>query len=138
MEENNKKAVLEIILPQKLDNSDQIDLHGLLVAEAIEETKKYIKHCLKIRKEKVEVVTGAGNHSDPHKGAVIKPAIVNLCKQEVLLFIVDFWFILLLSDYNNNYNNYGINNILKGWRFEKHEKNEGSLTVHLHEKKLEQ
>lgn len=98
MEEANRKAVEEIIKPQHLNISDQIDLHGLLVAEAIEETKKYIYNCIKIKKEKVEIITGIGNHSDPHKGAVIKPAIINLCKQEVF-FCNCYCFELSSHDY---------------------------------------
>ena len=36
---------------------------------------KHHKHTLRI-------VTGSGHHSDPKKGAVIKPAIIKLCRDE--------------------------------------------------------
>eukprot|EP01041_Mallomonas_annulata_P005726 gene5726-11573_t len=81
MEEANKRAVDEILRPQKLDTSDRIDLHGLLVAEAVEATKNFVNHAKGNHKVLI-VITGAGHHSDPKKGAVIKPAIINLCKQE--------------------------------------------------------
>lgn len=36
----------------------------------------------KHHKYKIQIITGAGNHSDPKKGAVIKPAIIKLCNDE--------------------------------------------------------
>jgi DNA-nicking Smr family endonuclease len=81
MEEANKRAAAEIINPQSLSTSDKIDLHGLLVQEAIDATKDFVKSCIG-KKETVQVITGQGIHSDLAKGAVIKPAIIDLCKQE--------------------------------------------------------
>lgn len=81
MEEANKRAVNEILNPQHLSTASKIDLHGLLVAEAVEATKSYVMSCIG-RLETVEIITGAGHHSDQIKGAVIKPAIVKLCKDE--------------------------------------------------------
>jgi hypothetical protein len=71
-----------------LDNSvdyttmftDKIDLHGLLVAEAVDATKQFVKSNVG-KKKTVEVITGAGHHSANHHAA-IKPAIIELCKEE--------------------------------------------------------
>lgn len=83
MEEANQRAVDEILTPQKLSESEKIDLHGLLVAEAVEATRTFVKnHLTRGGKEKLFIITGAGHHSDKAKGPVIKPAIINLCKEE--------------------------------------------------------
>ena len=79
MEQANKRAVHEILAPQHLKESETIDLHGLHVAEAVLAVEQYIDVQIGKRKS-VEVVTGAGNHSDPHKGPVLKPAILKLCE----------------------------------------------------------
>ena len=82
MEEANKRAVAEILTPQNLRYSDSIDLHGLLVNEAVQATKDFVKSKIGTSTKTVEVITGRGLHSDPSKGAVIKPAIVTLCKEQ--------------------------------------------------------
>mmetsp|Transcript_16564 Transcript_16564/g.16663 ORF Transcript_16564/g.16663 Transcript_16564/m.16663 type:complete len:211 (+) Transcript_16564:146-778(+) len=83
MEEANKKAVHEILQPQNLMSSDSIDLHGLQVHEAVEATSIWIKSQIKSQNYKIlHIITGAGNHSDPKKGPVIKPAILSLCENE--------------------------------------------------------
>jgi len=81
MEEANKRAVKVILDPQHLDTADRIDLHGLLVSEAVDATKTFVFSCIG-RLSTVEIITGAGHHSDPTKGPVIKPAIVKLCKEQ--------------------------------------------------------
>eukprot|EP01038_Epipyxis_sp_PR26KG_P011211 gene11211-15042_t len=81
MEAANKRAVNEILKPQNLANSDKIDLHGLFVQEAVDATKDFAKSHVG-KKQELEIITGAGHHSDKAKGPVIKPAIIELCKQE--------------------------------------------------------
>jgi hypothetical protein len=103
MEEANQRAVDEIILPQNLSESEKIDLHGLLVAEAVEATRKFLKdHIARGEKDKLFIITGAGHHSDKAKGPVIKPAIIKLCEEEK-------------------------------WKLQADEDNEGSFTVFLKE-----
>eukprot|EP00597_Dinobryon_sp_UTEXLB2267_P015564 CAMPEP_0170119122 /NCGR_PEP_ID=MMETSP0020_2-20130122/14183_1 /TAXON_ID=98059 /ORGANISM="Dinobryon sp., Strain UTEXLB2267" /LENGTH=205 /DNA_ID=CAMNT_0010348383 /DNA_START=25 /DNA_END=639 /DNA_ORIENTATION=- len=82
MIEANELAVKEIIGPQNLSSSDKIDLHGLLVAEAVSATSKFVEQSKLGGKKSVEIITGAGKHSDAKKGALIKPAIMELCKEK--------------------------------------------------------
>jgi DNA-nicking Smr family endonuclease len=83
MQEANQRAVNEIIAPQRLHDVRKIDLHGLLVAEAVEATKQFAKNAIANGKfDSLEVITGAGHHSDSAKGPVIKPAIIKLCQEE--------------------------------------------------------
>ena len=81
MEAANKRAMEIIIGPQNLAEAEKIDLHGLLVQEAVEATRDFVKSSIG-RLETVQVITGQGSHSDKAKGAVIKPAIINLCWRE--------------------------------------------------------
>lgn len=80
-EEAQKAAAQEILVPQNLKHADKIDLHGLLVTEAIEATKEFVVYNIG-RKKTVDIVTGVGHHSEKGKGPVIKPAIIDLCKTE--------------------------------------------------------
>lgn len=83
MEEANKRAVDEILSPQQLETNEKIDLHGLLVNEAVTATRLFVQKAIERKQfEKLEIITGAGNHSDKNKGAAIKPAIIELCKGE--------------------------------------------------------
>lgn len=78
MEQANQKAAQAILKPQNSDKTGVLDLHGLYVAEAEEATKAFLlKHQkAKIFRE-VEVITGAGHHSQGHH-AKIRPAIEKL------------------------------------------------------------
>lgn len=67
--------------PQNLKYSDKIDLHGLFVSEAVDATKEFVTYNIG-RKKTVEIITGAGHHSDKIKGPMIKPSIIDLCKSE--------------------------------------------------------
>ena len=92
MEEANQRAVDEIIKPQNLETSEKIDLHGLLVAEAVKATKDFVKSVIATRGdsvEKLEIITGAGHHSDKAKGPVIKPAIITMCQEEGWKLVAD-------------------------------------------------
>eukprot|EP01038_Epipyxis_sp_PR26KG_P014356 gene14356-19253_t len=81
LEQANARAVEVILKLQNLDSSDSIDLHGLLVAEAVEATKQFaLKSASK--KDSIEIITGAGLHSNPANGPLIKPAILKLCKEQ--------------------------------------------------------
>ena len=81
MEAAHKKAASIVLDPQNLDKADKIDLHGLLVHEAVDATRDFVKSCVG-RLKTVQVITGQGLHSDKAKGPVIKPAIFQLCKDE--------------------------------------------------------
>jgi DNA-nicking Smr family endonuclease len=81
MEEANKRAAAVILGPQNLDQAGKIDLHGLLLKEAVEATRDFVKGSIG-KKSTVEVITGQGIHSDKAKGPVIKPAIIDMCKEE--------------------------------------------------------
>ena len=81
MEAANKRAMEIIIGPQNLAEAEKIDLHGLLVQEAVEATRDFVKSSIG-RLETVQVITGQCLHSDKAKGPVIKPAILELCKEE--------------------------------------------------------
>jgi DNA-nicking Smr family endonuclease len=105
MEEANQRAVDEIIKPQQLETSVKIDLHGLLVAEAVNATKEFVKAVIANRGDsvdKLEIITGAGHHSDKAKGPVIKPAIIKMCEEEGWKLVADEGnegsFTLILKD----------------------------------------
>lgn len=83
MEEANSRAAEEILKPQRLETSPKIDLHGLLVAEAVDACRQFVRAAkLAGNFQQLEIITGAGHHSAKEKGPVIKPAIVELCKIE--------------------------------------------------------
>lgn len=83
MEEANQRAVDEILKPQNLENAQKIDLHGLLVTEAVDATRKFVNAAITAGKyQTLEIITGAGHHSAKEKGPVIKPAIIEMCKEE--------------------------------------------------------
>jgi DNA-nicking Smr family endonuclease len=81
MEEANKRAAAVILGPQNLDQGDKIDIHGLLLKEAVDATRDFVKGSVG-KKATVEVITGQGLHSDEAKGPVIKPAIIAMCEEE--------------------------------------------------------
>lgn len=81
MEDANKRAVAEIMGYQNLEE-DKLDLHGLLVKEAVDCTKTFVaKHHALSKFRQLTIIPGAGHHSDA-KGAKTKPAIVELAKEE--------------------------------------------------------
>eukprot|EP00903_Cladosiphon_okamuranus_P010047 g9526.t1 len=78
MEQANEKAVEAIIKPQNADRTGVLDLHGLYVAEATEATKAFLEKQQRAKRfREVEVITGAGHHSEGHH-AKIRPAIERL------------------------------------------------------------
>ena len=83
MEEANKRAAEEILKPQGLEASPKIDLHGLLVVEAVDACRQFVR-AAKVAGtfQQLEIITGAGHHSAKDKGPVIRPAIVELCRIE--------------------------------------------------------
>lgn len=82
MEAANQRAVAEIMGYQNLEENT-LDLHGLLVKEAVDCTRTFVnKHKASGKFKQLCIIPGAGNHSDPKKGAVIKPAIIDLAKEE--------------------------------------------------------
>lgn len=83
MEEANQRAAEEILKPQNLETSSKIDLHGLLVAEAVDATLHFVRAAKAAGTlRQLEIITGAGHHSSKDKGPVIKPAIMDLCRNE--------------------------------------------------------
>jgi DNA-nicking Smr family endonuclease len=61
-----------------------MDLHGQLVAEAMQFVEKRIEK-LKGTGATLDIITGAGNHSD-EKGAKIKPAVVKYLGEQALKY----------------------------------------------------
>lgn len=61
-----------------------IDLHGLYVKEAIEQTEKAIADGQRSGLDELRVITGKGIHSKNHQ-AKIKPAVEGLMRKCVLL-----------------------------------------------------
>jgi DNA-nicking Smr family endonuclease len=59
---------------QRLKHSRIIDLHGLTVKEALSYTIQFLKKCSWSLGEKVEIVTGAGRHSEKRRQK-IQPAL---------------------------------------------------------------
>lgn len=57
-----------------------IDLHGLYVKEAIEQTEKAIANGQRSGLEELRVITGKGIHSRNHQ-AKIKPAVAELMQK---------------------------------------------------------
>jgi DNA-nicking Smr family endonuclease len=89
MNKANEKAAAEILTPQNLTNSTSIDLHGLLVQEAVDATKSFIVSKVNSSQAVLTVVTGQGHHSDKVKGAVIKPAILQMLSENKWQFEID-------------------------------------------------
>jgi DNA-nicking Smr family endonuclease len=69
-------------------NLTRIDLHGLLVKEAIARVEKHVELCKWSKIPRTVVVTGRGSHSKDGL-AKIKPAIQELCRRESLRVFVD-------------------------------------------------
>jgi DNA-nicking Smr family endonuclease len=86
MEEANQQAA-DLIFHSKNKNQppDSIDLHLLLVAEAVERTEKRIKQAQDKKEDHLIVIHGAGHHSKDNK-QMIKPAIVKLLNEKGLKF----------------------------------------------------
>lgn len=83
MKQANLMAVQAIISMQSLETNDEIDLHGLHVAEAVEETKKFIAFAKKTKKYSIlYVITGQGHHSVQKEHSVVKDAIVELAQSQ--------------------------------------------------------
>lgn len=81
MEAANKRAAEIILGSQDLVDGDEINLHGLLVKEAIEATREFVLSCVG-RLDVVKVITGQGRHSYSSKGPVVKFAVMQLCENE--------------------------------------------------------
>lgn len=78
MEQANAKAAQAIIKPQNADKTGVLDLHGLYVAEATDAAKAFLEKQQKAKRfREVEIITGAGHHSEGHH-AKIRPAIERL------------------------------------------------------------
>ena len=63
-------------------DDNTIDLHGQLVAEALQFVVERVEK-LKGTGASLDIITGAGNHSD-EKGAKIKPAVVKYLGEQLL------------------------------------------------------
>lgn len=80
----NKEAGEKIFQEINQKNSETIiDLHGLFVEEALEFLQERIE-ILKGSGKKLEIITGAGNHSKDK--ALIKPKVIDLLNEKSLKF----------------------------------------------------
>jgi DNA-nicking Smr family endonuclease len=69
--------------PKYPTNISQIDLHGLLVKEAINRVEKHVELCKRSGIKQTILITGRGSHCKDGL-AKIKPAIQELCQRENL------------------------------------------------------
>ncbi|CAO3696634.1 unnamed protein product [Rhizopus stolonifer] len=81
MKEYNRQAA-EYIYSKKNQGRpiNEIDLHGLFVAEAGEKVEEAIKRCKSSGQENLTIIVGKGLHS-PGQIAKLKPAIIELVKK---------------------------------------------------------
>jgi len=87
MEEANKQAAdLIFHSKNKSQPADSIDLHLLLVTEAVERTEKRIEQCQSKKENHLIIIHGAGHHSEGNKQK-IKPAIVKMLQEKGLKFL---------------------------------------------------
>ena len=77
----NEMAVNEVLVPQKLSSSSTIDLHGLLVEEAVNATRNFVE-ISRGRNEIIDVFTGPNLQLNSTARISIKPAIIELCAKE--------------------------------------------------------
>lgn len=86
MEESNRQAA-DLVFNSKNKNqpADSIDLHLLLVTEAVERTEARIAQCLQKKEDHLIIIHGAGHHSKNNK-QMIKPAVVKLLNEKGLKF----------------------------------------------------
>mmetsp|Transcript_10811 Transcript_10811/g.16085 ORF Transcript_10811/g.16085 Transcript_10811/m.16085 type:complete len:195 (-) Transcript_10811:217-801(-) len=84
MEKANWRAVRALLKPQKSKQTGKLDLHGLYKNEAVAATLEFLDHWKalprKDRPETVEIVTGAGNHSQIRGRPVIKPEVEKILR----------------------------------------------------------
>jgi DNA-nicking Smr family endonuclease len=83
---SNAKASALILSAQHWETTQEIDLHGLFLDEALAATKDFLKHWTKKAKQEmtiVLVITGAGHHSENNK-AVLRPRVEELLKDQRL------------------------------------------------------
>ncbi|KAI9282644.1 hypothetical protein BY458DRAFT_496857 [Sporodiniella umbellata] len=81
MKDYNRQAA-EYIYSRKNEGRpvNEIDLHGLFVAEAKEKVEEAIKRCKSSGQENLVIIVGKGLHS-PGQIAKLKPAIIDLVKK---------------------------------------------------------
>jgi len=86
-DEENRRAAKLILDPQKWQTSEEIDLHGLYLDEALDATQAFLKHWSKKASGKniVLIITGAGHHSENNK-AVIRPKVEEFLKEQRLQY----------------------------------------------------
>jgi DNA-nicking Smr family endonuclease len=63
MKEANERAVAEILSSQNLETSNEFDLHGLYVNEAIECVQLFYEVGASKSYDYINVITGIGKHS---------------------------------------------------------------------------
>lgn len=83
----NQRAAQLILQPQRWQTSGELDLHGLYVEEALDATQDFLDHWSKKAgtRRTVQIITGAGHHSDDHKAA-IRPKVASLLRKEGLQY----------------------------------------------------
>jgi DNA-nicking Smr family endonuclease len=88
MEQANRNAVHSILAPQRSSETGCLDLHGLYVQEAVDASKEFLQyHMSKGLFGEVEIITGAGHHSENNK-AKIKPEVEKLLRQKRLKYVI--------------------------------------------------
>jgi DNA-nicking Smr family endonuclease len=81
MEAANNKAVMAILGSQDLANNDTIDLHGLYVKEAVDQTLLFVNRAVKRRLPRLFIITGQGHHSQVHDRSPVREAILELSRK---------------------------------------------------------
>lgn len=80
MDKENEMASDEIFANNNANkSSNEIDLHGLFVAEAIERLSKRISRAKQYGENSLIVIAGRGRHSE--NGPKIKPAVIDFAKK---------------------------------------------------------
>lgn len=88
MEEANKQAVRAILQPQNSEGTGVLDLHGLYVKEAEEATKAFLLEQQRAKRfGAVEVITGAGHHSDGQEAKIRVRWVRAPCTVKVVLSV---------------------------------------------------
>jgi len=89
MERLNKEAEEWIFYHNNTDSApDEVDLHGLYVHEAVEQTEEAIQRAQLAGKDHLNVIVGKGLHSQGHI-AKVKPAIEELIQKHHLAAHLD-------------------------------------------------
>lgn len=79
LSEKEKKHIPTKTELRKMKVQDELDLHNVVLDDALKETKRFIESSSKKGLRKIRIVTGKGLHS-PNGEAVIRPAVIGAVK----------------------------------------------------------